>query len=398
LWSAVGCVPHLLPAPSSATTPLSYFNCSDRGLQGQLDLQHLDLTTGLPADFNFSVSVLDLSANPGLVSVADQGLDCAAAGLPALSVLDVDRRLARPDTLNTSSFWMPLTAVEQASRSACPDLTRVSSELDSRTCQAYSPQGTEEAVETKVLPLPDQGGVVYACSCPDGTFCKNAENGFQIERCAIDEYLSKQPELRCLLCPDGQRSFPGSLKGIEDCFQTGATEDLDATALAVTGAFGGLALLWVALWLLRLRKRHPEARHVVPLIALLGVYDLATDVLFSVSLAADQGADEEARDALQLAREASILFLVLPLVANIAAMVRIVVLELKQPRFQAHFNRHSLAMMPVLLLSATHVGCLELFDSKLFGLPLFACPFSPAAHRALRLSGLISNIFEDIPQ
>lgn len=166
---------------------------------------------------------------------------------------------------------------------------------------------------------------------------------------------------------------------------------IDKVGLALASLFGSLTMLWVALWLLKLRHLYPEANHGAMIEVLLALFDVITDILFCVSVS-------DYSDNPVFFR-ASLALLLFSTFAALAGNILLLRTEFKtNTKFSSWFVEHTSTGVPIFLVASTNSSVLSLLNSRLFDMDRFSAPLSVNGKRLLAISGLTSNILEDLPQ
>jgi hypothetical protein len=413
-WSDVGCVPW------AVGTRGMHFDCRARNLTGPLHLAAFDWSLSPEqqrAFGNSSSAVVEVDfADNDFTSVALDAFNCSAS--PLL------RDLEAVDVSGNPNLSFVAAPVAGLARAVCPAFFNWT--LGVQQCPEGSLRG----------PASLSDGTMLVCACERGF--ELAASGEGCLACAAGSY-----ELlgACVACAPGFTS----LAEASSCFEIvllPAEAALDTPALVLTVVFGVAAVAWLLYYGLKGRKDHPEAQHLAPLLSLLGLYDLITDIFFALSLGNGSLTPAPDADPAALATVQTLVwvFIALPFCANLAALLRLVTRELRtNAAFVEWFGDNGATALPVLVLSATNVDALKLLSSRLFGAEALAAPWTPAAlqfievvdiiariittiiiiiitiithiiitspsshhhhhhHRRHQVGGLISNVLEDIPQ
>lgn len=121
----------------------------------------------------------------------------------------------------------------------------------------------------------------------------------------------------------------------------------------------------------------------------LGMFDLATDVIFAF--------DMLNRDMPQYAIPA-FAFIALPVLVNLFLLFRLINKELATVEFAKFADQRRTALVVLMIFSATNLECMMLTRSGLCGAKLFSAPWSQKAVSKLSFYGLTNALLEDIPQ
>lgn len=174
-----------------------------------------------------------------------------------------------------------------------------------------------------------------------------------------------------------------------------AADDPEANASQIF-TFGIISVMILACVLLALAGIHilarrsspPDAQLMAHATVTLRFIDLMTDMLFTFSVLGPS-------DPLFLP---AAVFLFLPAIVSFILGLMVVRRALKHPAFYAWADRRSSVLGIMGLMSLCGTDVLRIFSSKMFNLSVFSAPLSPSIVRFVDVSGLVSNILEDIPQ
>jgi hypothetical protein len=158
-----------------------------------------------------------------------------------------------------------------------------------------------------------------------------------------------------------------------------------ATVLWVVFAILGLV---VVLGVCFLRCCDKEHKPFVLMTAYLSTMDLITDIFFAMTLG-----------PFSVFTTPAVILLVLPAVLNVLFVFWFLLKEAGQyPVMHTWLNDRPLQVTIVALLSLGNAEVLCLLCSRIWFLDVFSAPFTDHGREQLRYVGLLTNIFEDIPQ
>lgn len=149
----------------------------------------------------------------------------------------------------------------------------------------------------------------------------------------------------------------------------------------------GLSLLMTILYCLARALSAQDANLLAHITTTLRCFDLVTDILFVSGL--------EPTHQLFIP---AVTFLVVPSAISLVVAVYLINLELANKRFFEWVQQRQGLVAVFAVLSVSGSDVLALMSSRLFRLTSLSAPRSPKMEMAVDMSGVISNVLEDIPQ
>jgi hypothetical protein len=158
-----------------------------------------------------------------------------------------------------------------------------------------------------------------------------------------------------------------------------------AWAIVITASAAALVLLFFCL-----RFQNPRATHFDVIIFFLALLDAFSDVWFIYTL----------RDNIDLHNIfiAAIIFTSAPFVINFLSLMYCIYGEMGNLAFRRWLNHNFAPFTAVTLVACTNIDAMFILDSHVCGLPCFSAPWSDHIRALIRMFGLCTILFEDIPQ
>lgn len=124
----------------------------------------------------------------------------------------------------------------------------------------------------------------------------------------------------------------------------------------------------------------------------LTVFDLLSDIIFFFTCWYSSNEDLSALSTF------SLIFIVIPVVVNYAAGIRMFQYLQEQPSFLEWSTQQDIHGIVFIFVSGFNQELANLMQSKLFGLRIFSAPISEQSYYYIRRGGIFTNLLEDLPQ
>jgi len=294
----------------------------------------------------------------------------------------------------------------------------------SSACQegSFLSAGSDTIIKECTLPSANQ---YVSSACQEGSslsvgsntiirYCTNkAHPGEYLSACVPGNATHTGTDASVLVCPANFYCVRGAInhcppgttssEGTAQCFPV-SNASTSTFIVGMSSLFGGWCILWLVLDQFYLKSKYPGSNNTVILTFVLGLYDLCSDIIYAYNLTNSKDLLDTSPLLVEEATRLSTYYwlsMAVPFVLNLIFVYYLVTKEVKSnENFKLYLKENSSIFMPLVVIGATYNGVesLKILSSGLLGSKVFKAPFSRTITSTFLWGGILSSVFEDVPQ